>query len=274
LRQALLNFASNAVKFTAHGSIRLAAELLHTEGDELLVRFSVTDTGIGIAPEVLPRLFVAFEQADTSTTRRYGGTGLGLTITQRLAHLMGGECGVDSRLGEGSRFWFTARLQRGHGAMPPEAPEPSAHAETLLSERHRGARVLLTEDNPVNREVAMALLHGVGLAVDCAGTGHEALAMVQETAYALILMDMQMPEMDGLEATRRLRAVPALRSVPILALTANAFDEDRQACLQAGMNDFVSKPLDVHTFHATLLRWLDAQAADASRAQRALQDGP
>jgi PAS domain S-box-containing protein len=264
LRQAVLNFASNAVKFTEHGRVLLQAKLLRAEGDELQVRFAVSDTGIGIAPGVLSRLFNAFEQADASTTRQYGGTGLGLAITQRLAQLMGGECGVDSVVGEGSTFWFTARLQRGHGVLPPSPQPERASAETLLRRHHRGARGLLAEDNLINREVALALLHGVGFSVDCAGTGREAVAMARGEPYALILMDMQMPEMNGVEATRLIRRLPGAASVPILALTANAFDEDRQECLQAGMNDFVTKPLDVHAFHATLLRWLGMPAATAA----------
>jgi two-component system, sensor histidine kinase and response regulator len=264
LRQAMLNFASNAVKFTERGRLVLQAKLLHEEGDELWVRFSVRDTGIGIAPAVLPRLFDAFEQADASTTRQYGGTGLGLAITQRLAQLMGGECGVQSTVGEGSTFWFTARLHRGHGVLPPSPQPERASAETLLRRQYRGARVLLAEDNPVNREVALALLHGLGFSVDCAGTGREAVAMARGEGYELILMDMQMPEMNGVEATRLIRLLPGAADVPILALTANAFDEDRQECLAAGMNDFIAKPLDVHAFHATLLRWLGTPGATAA----------
>ncbi|MDT7839022.1 ATP-binding protein [Aquabacterium sp. OR-4] len=264
LRQALLNFASNAVKFTEQGRVLLQAKLLQVEGDELLVRFAVSDTGIGIAPPVLARLFDAFEQADASTTRRYGGSGLGLAITRRLAELMGGEAGAHSEVGVGSTFWFTARLQRGHGVLPPSPATQPASASSLLRQGYRGARVLLAEDNEVNREVALAMLHGLGFAADCAATGREAVALARGGGYALVLMDMQMPEMSGVEAARLIRAMPGHAALPILALTANAFDEDRQACLAAGMNDFITKPLDVHAFHATLLRWLTATQLPAA----------
>jgi len=260
LRQTLLNFASNAVKFTERGQISLRARLLSDQGGELLVRFAVEDTGIGITPEQLPRLFQAFEQADASITRKFGGTGLGLAISQRLARLMGGECGVESTAGIGSTFWFTAHLQRGHGVMPSRASTLVAGADVQMRERHRGRRILLAEDNEVNLEVALAMLHGVGLQVDTAADGREALTMAQAGAYDLVLMDMQMPDMGGLEATRAIRALPGWQDCPIVALTANAFDEDRRACAAAGMNDFISKPMDLGAFYDCLLRWLDAGA--------------
>ena len=255
LRQALLNYVSNAVKFTERGGLTVRAQLLEESQGRLLVKFEVEDSGIGIAAEELTRLFRNFEQADATTTRRYGGTGLGLAITGHLARLMGGEAGAESQPGQGSRFWFTVRLARGQGRVPAGPAHRPGHQLT----RHPGAQLLLVEDNPINREVANELLQVIGLAVDTAENGQEAVAMAQSKAYDLILMDVQMPVLDGLEATRAIRALPGWSQRPILAMSASAFIEERQACLEAGMNDFVAKPVDPQALYATLQRWLPAE---------------
>ena len=265
LRQALLNYASNAVKFSEAGVISMRAVLLEDDGQELLVRFEVADTGIGIDPGSISRLFKAFEQADGSTTRKYGGSGLGLTITRQLVHLMGGEVGVESVPGQGSRFWFTARLYHGHGIMPGATQVENENAESQLREFFGAVRLLLVEDHAINREVALELLHGVGLLVDVAEDGQEALELAKVEAYDLILMDMQMPRMDGLAATRAIRALPAYAQTPVIAMTANAFAEDRLACEKAGMNDFITKPVEPASLYRALLLWLSARQENAPK---------
>ena len=257
LQQALLNYAGNAVKFTEQGTVTLRVALQDETADTALLRFEVSDTGIGIAPEVLPRLFGAFEQADSSTTRRHGGTGLGLAITRRLAETMGGSVGVRSTPGEGSCFWFTARLRKQallSGEGPAEAP-PEA-AEALLRRRFTDRCVLLVEDEPVNREVAEGLLRAVGLQVLQAHDGDQALASARQRRCDLVLMDMQMPGLDGLDTTRALRALPGWAGVPVIALTAHAFALDQARCLEAGMDDFLAKPVPPAQLYATVLKWL------------------
>ena len=392
LQQALLNLLLNAVKFTERGSVMLGVQMLAQEADELLLRFVVQDTGIGIAPEDLGRLFTPFAQADGSSTRRHGGTGLGLALTRSIAAQMGGEAGAESRPGQGSRFWFTARLAVPAAVpVPPPAPlqglralvvddlpaardalaalvrglglavdtaadgmqaiaqaeqalqsglpydlllldgampgmdgvqtgirlagvapprgmvllamhdraslhqlardagfgavlskpvtagllrdtllrlvsgagsvETDARPQTLLAST-AGARVLLAEDNLVNQEVAVQLLRAAGVSVEVAGDGAQALQMVRSRPYDLVLMDVQMPQLDGLEVTRRIRREPALARLPIVAMTANAFPEDRQACLDAGMNEHLAKPVDPRELHATLLRWLPTRLGE------------
>lgn len=265
LTQALLNYVSNAVKFTEQGKITLLTRIQSEAADSVTVRFEVIDSGVGIEAAALDTIFNAFQQADNSTTRKFGGTGLGLAITRELANLMGGEAGVESVVGQGSRFWFTANLRRGLGSAQPLVGDLGRRAvEDVLMHEYQGYRILLVEDDYINREVAIELLADFCFEMDAAEDGRAAVDMARDKDYALILMDMQMPHMDGLQATRCIRELPGRQQVPIIAMTANVFAEDRQRCLDAGMNDFVSKPIDPDILNKVLLRWLSARAADYS----------
>ena len=257
LAQALLNLLGNAVKFTERGSVRLDVVVLEQTPPHLRLRFEVRDTGIGIEPAQLDSLFTPFQQADGTTTRRFGGTGLGLSITKHIAELMDGAVGAESAPSRGSKFWFSARLMAqsppgvapvvhdGVNAVPPALNWPSA-------------RVLLAEDNRVNQDVAVELLRTVGISPDVAADGLQVVQMARAGSYDLILMDVQMPRLDGIQATRQLRSGPDAFTAPIVAMTADAFVEDRKACLAAGMNDHIAKPIEVSALHAVLRRWLPA----------------
>jgi len=264
LRQILLNYLGNAVKFSESGEIAVRAHVVEGDSLSLLLRIEVEDRGIGISDEQQLRLFHAFTQADDSMTRKYGGTGLGLIISRRIARLMGGDTGVASRQGRGSTFWATIRLRQASAQAVTGAPADLECPRERLAANFSGRRVLVVEDEPVNREVAVYLLGDAGLQAEVATNGLEAVAMAGSGAYDLILMDMQMPVMNGLEATRAIRALPGIPPIPIIAMTANAFDDDREACLAAGMNAHIGKPFLPQAFYTELLRWLQSGAAGAA----------
>jgi len=258
LGQILLNLTGNAIKFTREGRVELIARVEASGPDGVRIRCELRDTGIGISVADQRRLFTPFVQADPSLTRRFGGTGLGLAITRRLVLMMGGDIGVVSTPGSGSTFWFTLHLPAAK-VRPQPAPPPAESAESSearIRAVHAGARVLVAEDEPVNRDVARELLEAAGLIVEVARDGHEAVARANLTCYDLILMDMQMPGLNGVDAARAIRASSRCRHTPIVALTANAFDEDRDRCLAAGMNDHVAKPVDAEVLYAAILALL------------------
>ena len=255
LRQILINYLSNAVKFTDQGHIDVCAYPEAMTESQARLRFEVRDTGIGIAPEAQERIFDAFEQAESSTTRRFGGTGLGLAISRSLARLMGGEAGLSSTPGKGSCFWFTACLKISQLTLT----EQSATSPGSSRPRYHQQRVLLVEDNEINQDVARELLQDIGLQVEVASDGREALAKLQAAHFELVLMDMQMPVMDGIEATRHIRQLARpLSDITVIAMTANAFSEDRKRCSEVGMNDFVAKPVDPENLYQVIARWLPA----------------
>jgi CheY-like chemotaxis protein len=287
LGQIMANLVSNALKFTYQGSVRVTAEQVEKIAEQVQIRISVRDTGIGIDPGVAGRLFQPFTQADGSAARRYGGTGLGLSISRGLAQLMGGDVGFESRPGHGSHFWVMIRLPLAELAAPTTAAVPQ-QAEAVATEPVDGgqpkeavgetvgetpvaqtkagptrplmpqqaAQVLLVEDNPINQRVALGLLKKLGYQAQAVDGGEAAVTAVREGSYDLILMDCQMPEMDGYEATAAIRDLPAPASLtPIIALTANSMPGDRERCLAAGMDDYLSKPVQLTRLAETLERW-------------------
>ena len=284
IRQVALNLIANAVKFTPSGSVAVTARVTSPAPATHHLAIEVRDTGIGIAPDAISRLFRQFTQADASITRRFGGSGLGLAICQKLASAMGGDISVASEPARGSVFTFTVPVSAVADAGRPGS-ENGAAADALATAAplrmaaapasdivRREARVLVVEDNPTNRQVATALLERIGIAVDCAGDGAEAVEMVRARRYDLVLMDMQMPTMDGLEATRAIRAL-GLSEVAIVALTANAFVSDREQCLAAGMNDFLVKPVNRAKLESAIATWAPAFRRTAPAPAAAIEAG-
>ena len=282
IRQVLGNLLSNAVKFTEEGTVTLKVECADGQGDEVTARFEVTDTGIGMTEEQQKRLFRSFSQADASTTRRYGGTGLGLAISKQLVALMGGQMRVESELGKGSSFSFALPLtKRPETYQPvpivtapsPEVPSPLGRRETAGTEpeQRSDGRVLVVEDTLTNRMVAVELLKRRGFAVDVASNGVEALEACSRNHYAAVLMDIQMPEMDGYEATAEIREreVVSGRHTPIIAMTAHALRGDREKALSAGMDDYLSKPVRPEELDRVLGRWVPGTSGPEEGSSRA-----
>jgi PAS domain S-box-containing protein len=287
LGQILINLGNNAVKFTEQGEIVVKVRLVETKATQMMLQFSISDTGIGLSPEQQARLFQSFSQADNSTTRRFGGTGLGLAICKRLTELMGGRIWVDSAVGKGSVFHFTVRLSHQPSGADGGIETPMANGSARFKtprrlglrradprhiEHMRGAHVLLVEDHAINQELALEILSSAGIVVDVAADGLEAVEQVRKTRYDAVLMDIQMPRMDGHEATRQIRKMPERKGLPIIAMTANVMPADREQALNAGMNDYIPKPIDIHELFAKLARWtgiddapIPASTPDATR---------
>jgi two-component system, sensor histidine kinase and response regulator len=270
LRQVLVNLVGNAIKFTDDGEVAVALARLPDAAGRLVLRFTVRDTGIGLSPLEAQHLFTSFSQADATITRRYGGTGLGLAICKSLVELMHGEIGVDSRPGAGATFWFTARFGRvgdGEGSRDAHASAGDPTGGDLPGVGRAAfdpaARILMVEDNRLNQEVGVALLAELGLSATVVGDGREALEALRRAPFDLVLMDVQMPVMDGLSATRAMRDDPDLADVPVVALTASVLPGDRDACLAAGMNDVVTKPIEPADLYRALVRWLPARRPPA-----------
>ncbi len=260
LQQILLNLVTNAIKFTEQGGVTIDLSIEAESPEDVHLRVSVADTGIGIRDDAQERIFSPFEQADSSTTRRHGGTGLGLAICKRLVTLMGGSITVHSAPGEGSCFSFSLRFDKVASSTGETTPTMRAgsEAEAMIRQRHANRRVLVAEDDPINQEVARELLgETLGLAVDIVGDGQAAIEQAGRVPYDLILMDVQMPLMDGLAATREIRQLAGYATTPILAMTANAFIDDRQRCLAAGMDDFIAKPVDPDLLFMLIWRWFE-----------------
>lgn len=257
LGQILLNLTGNAIKFSSHSTVTTRILLAEQTPGDVLLRFEVSDNGIGISTDDQRRLFSPFEQVDGSMTRKFGGTGLGLSICKRLAELMGGTIGLESAAGSGSTFWFTARFRTPDQHRSETHDDLSISAEELLRTNYAGTAILVVEDDSIGRDVLRCLLESVQLKVDLAENGVEAVEKSMRYDYALILMDMQMPLMNGLDATRAIRADSTRKQMPIVAVTANVFDTDQTRCMDAGMNDHLGKPVHPEQLYRTVLRWME-----------------
>jgi CheY-like chemotaxis protein len=270
LRQLLLNLIGNAVKFTVRGGVTVKVRrAAPATPDGIALRFEIIDSGIGIAPEILPNLFNAFTQGDPSVTRRFGGTGLGLAICRKIVECLGGRIGVDSRLGEGSCFWFELSFRPGAADGAPAAEADPAQLRPCPP-----TRILLAEDNLINQGIARAFLEAAGHSVSIVADGHEAVNAVRNGSFDVVLMDIQMPQMDGLEATRAIRGLsgPVAR-IPIIALSASAMSDDIEACRAVGMDDHVAKPIMPADLNAALIRVRGRQAAPPAPASPAPSGG-
>ena len=251
-----MNLVANAVKFTPAGEVTVRFSPLEVSDSNLRLRCEVTDSGIGISPKAAESLFLPFSQSDESTSRKYGGSGLGLAISKQIVDAQSGTIGVLSNLHKGSTFWFEVPFE----VAAKETEDHSTELEPAPI-RRPGERILLAEDNEVSRLVAVKQLEALGREVDVANNGHEVLEALRQRSYSLVLMDCQMPELDGYQATRLIRNQGYSKSdLPIIALTSYVFEEDRERCLEAGMNDFLSKPLSLERLSATLVKWLEADA--------------
>jgi PAS domain S-box-containing protein len=257
LEQILLNYLNNAIKFTEKGGISVGVNVMDESEKDVVLKFAVRDTGIGLTPEVKAALFQSFQQADVSTSRKYGGTGLGLAISKQLANLMGGDVGVDSEIGKGSTFWFTAKLEKSNGDSNGSKNDVADCMDCKDALKAiKGAVILIVEDNELNQDVMAGLLANFGFDIQFANNGASAVEMVAQRRYDVVLMDMQMPIMDGVSATIEIRKNPAFKALPIIAMTANAMTQDKEKCIAAGMNDYLMKPIYPNDLYRALWKWV------------------
>ena len=256
LGQILFNLTDNAIKFTEQGSVIVRLELIGVNPDHVKLHFEVEDTGMGLSEDDCKRIFTAFEQADDSISRKYAGTGLGLALCKRLLQIMGGQIGVNSQKGAGSTFWFSVELPKVTDLAMLSKVNTTKEIEAILRAEFSGKRILLVEDNSINQLTLRLHLEQAGLSVDLVEDGKMAIEIAKHHNYDLILMDLQMPNMNGIEATKVIRTMPGYAQTPIVAVTANAFDEDRMMCLEAGMNDHIGKPVLAESLYQTVYRHL------------------